>query len=140
MLVATLWLAVAVAVPPWPALIVTAIAFTAVASLFVSYGASQVVVDGATLRAGRAQIGVEHLLNPIALDPEETRLAAGQQADARAYLVLRPYLKRAVRVSVRDPGDPTPYWLIASRRPDRLAAALVTAGARLTPAPGSLED
>jgi hypothetical protein len=140
MLVATLWLAVAVAVPPRPALLVTALALGAVAALNLSYGASKVVVDGGTLRAGRAQIGVEHLANPIALDREETRLVAGQRADARAYLLLRPYLKRAVQVSVQDPGDPTPYWLIASRRPERLAQALVTAGVRLAPAPGSLED
>ncbi len=140
MLVATLFLAVAVAVPPWPALIVTAVALGAVSALFLSYGGSQVVVDGGKLRAGRAEIGVEHLTDPMVLDPEETRLAAGQRADARAYLLLRPYLKRSVRVSVHDPGDPTPYWLISSRRPERLAAALVSAGVRLTTAPGSVED
>ena len=37
---------------------------------------------------------------------------------------LRPYLSRAVRIGIDDPADPTPYWLVSSRRPDRLAAAL----------------
>ena len=45
-------------------------------------------------------------------------------ADARAYLLLRPYLKRAVRVEIADPADPTPYWLVATRHPETLAAAL----------------
>ena len=51
-------------------------------------------------------------------------LLPGQDADARAFLVLRPYLKRAVKVAIEDPGDPAPYWLIATRDPERLAAAI----------------
>ena len=30
----------------------------------------------------------------------------GVEADARAFLLTRPYLKRAVRVPVPDPADP----------------------------------
>ena len=45
-------------------------------------------------------------------------------ADARAYLLLRPYLKRGVRVDITDPADPAPYWLVSSRRPDALVSAL----------------
>ncbi|HEY5420452.1 MAG TPA: DUF3093 family protein, partial [Marmoricola sp.] len=40
-------------------------------------------------------------------------------------LATRPYLKAAVRVPVSDPDDPAPYWLVGTRHPDRLAAALV---------------
>jgi hypothetical protein len=49
---------------------------------------------------------------------------AGPAADARAYLLLRPYLKRAVKVQITDPADPTPYWLVSSRHPEALAGAL----------------
>jgi hypothetical protein len=49
---------------------------------------------------------------------------AGPEADARAYLLLRPYLKRTVRVTVRDDRDPAPYWLVSSRHPEALAAAV----------------
>jgi hypothetical protein len=61
---------------------------------------------------------------PVALDAADTRRRAGVDADARAYLLLRPYLKRAVMVPVDDPADPTPYWLVSTRRPDELVAAL----------------
>ena len=59
-----------------------------------------------------------------ALDADQTRLVSGRDADARAYLLLRPYLNRAVRVEITDPADPTPYWLVSSRHPEALAAAL----------------
>ena len=59
-----------------------------------------------------------------ALDAEETRRVAGPEADARAYLLLRPYLKRAVRVEIADTDDPAPYWLLSSRHPEELARAV----------------
>ena len=64
---------------------------------------------------------------PEALDEEAARRAFGVEADARAYLVLRPYVRGAVRVHVLDPDDPAPYWLVSSRRPERLAQALAAA-------------
>jgi hypothetical protein len=68
------------------------------------------------------------LADPTPLDREATRLLAGRDADARAFLLLRPYLKRSVRIEVTDPEDPAPYWLVSTRRPEELAGALVAAG------------
>ena len=87
------------------------------------------VADG-WFRAGRARIEATHLGTVTALDAEQTRRVAGPEADARAYLLLRPYLKRAVKVEITDPADPAPYWLVSSRHPDELARAVraLTAG------------
>lgn len=124
MLVATLWLAVVVATPPMVAWVVTGVAMTLVATGFWAYGAATVTVGDGQLRAGRAHIETRHLGAVTPLDAAAMRRQAGVAADARAYLLLRPYLKRGVRVDVVDPADPTPYWLISSRRPAELAAAL----------------
>ena len=127
MLVATLWLALVVAVPLTLAWVVTGLAMAVLAALFLSYGAARISVADGVLSAGRAQITTDYVGAVTPLDPEEMRLQAGRDADARAFLLLRPYLKRGVRVDLTDPSDPAPYWLISSRRPDRLAAALVEA-------------
>ena len=124
MLVATLWLAVVVALPALAAWLVTAVALGLLATWFLSYGSVRIVVGDGQLRAGRAHIEAVHLGSARALDPEETRRTAGPDADARAYLLLRPYLKRAVRVEITDPADPAPYWLLSTRHPDELARAL----------------
>lgn len=81
-------------------------------------------VDGGTLTAGRARIPVALLGRAEPLDRERMRLALGPEADARAYLLLRGWLKQGVRVPVQDPADPTPYWLLSSRRPAELAEAI----------------
>jgi hypothetical protein len=124
MLVASLWLAVVVALPPVAAWTVTAVAGLVMVAALVGYGAPKVTVSGELFRAGRASIDRRHVGEVTPLDPEATRRVAGVEADARAYLLLRPYLKRAVRVRIDDPADPTPYWLVSTRRPDRLAQAL----------------
>ena len=102
---------------------------------FLRYGGARVVVTDRTFRAGRARIPLTLLADPRALDGEETWQAAGPGADARAYLLLRPYLRGSVMVQLRDPADPTPYWLVSSRRPVELAAALTAsvAGAGVSP-------
>jgi hypothetical protein len=124
MLVATFWLAFVVATPPVVAWSATAFLLLAMVGLFLGYGSPRVDVEHGWLRAGRARIAGEFLGAAEPLDAAETRRVAGPGADARAYLLLRPYLKRAVRVTVHDDRDPTPYWLLSSREPEHLAAAL----------------
>jgi len=128
MFVATLWLALIVAMPGAWAWAATAAVLALMALAFVAYGSAHIEIGhdshGGYLRAGRARIEAVHLGPAEALDPEAARRAAGAQADARAYLLLRPYLPRAVRVQIDDPRDPAPYWLLATRHPESLAAAL----------------
>lgn len=124
MLVASLWLALVVAIPGPAAWACSAGALALLAALLFSYGNARVSVDSGWLRAGQARIEAVHLGEVAALDAEETRRVAGPEADARAYLLLRPYLKRAIRVEITDPADPAPYWLLSSRHPDDLARAV----------------
>jgi len=127
LLVASLWLALVVATPPAVAYGTAGLALAGLAGFFVRYGGAPVQVDGTWFRAGRARIERRHLEGAMALDAEETRRLAGRDADARAYLLLRPYLPRAVRVDLADPDDPTPYWLVSTRHPEALAASLGSA-------------
>ncbi|HZA74419.1 MAG TPA: DUF3093 family protein, partial [Propionibacteriaceae bacterium] len=80
--------------------------------------------DARVIRVGRALIEHRYIAGAQALDAEKTRRRAGVEADARAHLVLRPYVSTAVEITLDDPADPVPYWLVSSRRPSALAAAL----------------
>ena len=124
MLVATLWLALVVALPGPAAWLCSGLALALLVALLLSFGSARVSVEAGWFRAGRARIEAAHLGAVTALDAEETRRVAGPGADARAYLLLRPYLKRAVKVEITDPADPAPYWLVSSRHPDELARAV----------------
>ncbi len=127
MFLASLVLAFLVALPPLVAVALCA-PVIAVAVVFLTlYGGARISVHDGFLEAGRARIPVALLRDPRPLDEEEARVMAGPGADARAFLLVRPYLDRAVVVGVQDPADPTPYWLIGTRHPQSLAEALSTA-------------
>lgn len=127
MFVASVWLAFVVALPEGVAWAATGVLGSLLVALFLGYGSARVRIGSGVFHAGRAQIPVALLRDPVALGADETRRLAGVDADARAYLLLRPYLKRSVRVTVDDPGDPAPYWLVSTRRPAELSAALASA-------------
>lgn len=128
MLVATFWFAIAVAIPSvLAAALISAGAAVLMAGALLMFGSARVTLDGRELRVGKAHIDVAHLGEAQALDAADTRRVAGVDANARAHLMLRPYLKRSVQVAIDDPADPTPYWLISTRHPERLAAALTKA-------------
>ena len=127
MFLASIWLAFVVALPATVAWTATAVLAAVVTALFLGYGSARIRVAGGVLHAGRAQIPVYLLARPVVLGKDDTHRVAGRDADAQAYLLIRPYLKRSVQVSVVDPRDPTPYWLLCTRRPDALVRALAAA-------------
>lgn len=124
MFLATVWLAFTVALPPWLAWSSTGAMLVAVYGLFAWVGSTRVEVRDGVLYAGPAHIAVHHLGTAEALDKDATRRVHGPEADARAFLHMRPYISRSVKVAIEDPSDPAPYWLISTRHPRRLAAAL----------------
>ena len=124
LLVASFWLAMIVAVPARLTWAVTASLLLVLAVLLRVYGSARIVVTEEWLIAGRARIERRFLGAVDPLDARQMRAQAGPRADASAYLLLRPYISTGVRVVLDDPHDPTPYWLLSSRRAARLAAVL----------------
>lgn len=128
--VASLWLAVAVALPGPAVWALTAVFVLVAGALLLGYGRVRIAVGTDGVRVGRALLDWGACGPVEALDDGATKRLRGVEADARAYLVLRPYLSRAVRLQVDDPADPTPYWLISTRHPERLVAAVEAARPR----------
>ena len=129
MFLATFWIAFIVAMPAWLAWTAAGVLAASTYALFLWVGSVCVAVREGELLAGSAHIPLSLLGTPRPLDADGTRRVHGPEADARAFLVTRPYVKRAVLVPVEDPADPTPYWLVSTRYPDALAAALTAARA-----------
>lgn len=112
-------------VTTWPITItVTALLAAAGCYLVWRYGSVLITVGADGLRVGQAHLEPEFIGEATALNRAAYRARLGTEADARAYLVTRPYLDHGIAVAVDDPTDPAPYWLISSRHPEALAAAL----------------
>ncbi len=91
--------------------------------------AAPVVVRDGELHVGRAHIPVALLGDAEVLDRAGVRVALGPGSDARTFACVRPWISGALRLAVVDPVDPTPAWLVSSRRPESLLAAVRAAAA-----------
>jgi hypothetical protein len=90
-------------------------------------GRIKVAVTGDELWVDDAHLPVGFIADAIPLDAAGKRELMGVSADPMAFLVQRPWIAGAVQVMLDDPADPTPYWLVSSRRPVELAEALLAA-------------
>ena len=108
----------------WPlALSLGAIALLAVLVL-ASVLSPMVVVDSDRLLAGRMSIPLSAISSATEIAESELRKELGPLLDARAQLLIRGDLKKAVRIEISDSNDPTPYLVISTRRSEELVGAL----------------
>jgi hypothetical protein len=83
-----------------------------------------VVVDSDRLLAGRMTIPLSAISSATEIAESELRKELGPMLDARAQLLIRGDLKKAVRIEISDSNDPTPYLVISTRRSEELVSAL----------------
>jgi hypothetical protein len=110
----------------------------------LALGAAKIEVDTGRLKAGGAVLPLRYAGEVVPVNEKQFARLRGPQANPAARLVLRPYLRQAVFVAVHDPADRAPYWLIGTRRPAELTAAIercrpadAPAGQELPPVAGT---
>lgn len=90
-------------------------------------GRIRVAVAGDELLVDDARLPVRFVADAIPLDAAGRREVLGVGADPLAFVVQRPWVGGAVQVVLDDPADPTPYWVVSSKHPVRLAQAIMAA-------------
>ncbi|MDX1883101.1 DUF3093 domain-containing protein [Mycolicibacterium sp. 120270] len=76
------------------------------------------------LWVGDAHLPVSVIAKSAEVPKSAKSAALGRQLDPAAYVVHRAWVGPMVLVVLDDPDDPTPYWLVSCRRPDRVLSAL----------------
>lgn len=94
------------------------------AGALLAWGRVRVEVTDGQVRAGGTWLPLSAAGQVSALDEAQTRAIRGPRADPAAFLLIRPYLSRAVYIEVTDPRLGVPYWLIGTRRAAELASAV----------------
>jgi hypothetical protein len=104
------------------------ILYTTIVVLLV-IGSPRIEVTDAQLIAGRARLPLPNVGEATGYTGTEATQERGPRLDARAWLLIRGWISPVVRVVVEDASDPTPYWLVSTRHPKELIAALKQARA-----------
>lgn len=90
----------------------------------------RVRVAGGELYAGAAHLPVRVISAVQVLDAPAKRRLLGVDADPMAFVVHRPWIGPAVLITLDDPADATPSWVLSSGRPEELRDALQAAQSR----------
>jgi len=101
--------------------------YAIMAAFLVHWNSATIEVAGGVLRAGKDTLALSDADEVAALDEKQATALRGPRADPAAHILLRPYLNRAVYVGLADPDHGAPYWLVATRHPEKLAAAIESA-------------
>lgn len=107
-----------------PAGIATGIVLYAAVAGSLSLTAPAIEVADGRFRAGRATVPLELTGEAVPAVGDAARVERGTGLDARAFLVIRGWIRDVVRVPITDVADPAPYWLVSTRHPNELAAAI----------------
>lgn len=114
---------------PWPVIIMAGL-LAGNSGFLIAVGLGTVEIRDGALRAGGAALPLASVSEVASLDEKQTMRLRGPRADPAARLYSRPYLKESVYLAVdprsqEAPGGPAaPYWLIGTRHPAELAAAV----------------
>ena len=86
--------------------------------------ALKIEVDQNHLRVGGASIEHKYIGEVTVLTSAEVKLIRTRDADPLAYLAIRFWSSKAIRLQVSDDRDRTPYWLITTNKGQELVKAL----------------
>lgn len=116
-------------VPDLPDWLPVAVLMAVAAVVLLWLGKVELRVVGSGPQDIELWVGNAHLpvsvVSRMAEVPKSAKSAAlGRQLDPAAYVVHRGWVGPMVLLVLDDPDDPTPYWLISTRHPDRVLAAL----------------
>ena len=94
------------------------------AAAMLNWSRPRVEITGSELTAAGACLPLSAAGEVTALDQRQARALRGPRADPSAFMLIRPYLREGVYIEVTDRALGTPYWLLATRYPARLVAAI----------------
>ena len=95
------------------------------AAILLAVGHLTITVDGEGLHERGRTLRFDQMLEVQQLDHEKTRRQLGPGGDRTAHLVARSYVPESVAIRTTEDTS-VPYWLVSSRHPADLVAALMS--------------
>ena len=123
------FLALSLGIAIWAAMntmaAVIVMALLTAATILVYFTSSLVIeIDDLELRIGKAHIEKKFCGEVTVLTPVQMSMQRTREADPAAFLAIRFWTAHGVKIEVNDVRDQTPYWLVTSKRGEKLAQAL----------------
>ncbi len=85
-----------------------------------SLGRGALEISDGEVRIRGAHVPLSDISGAIALDALTLKRVVGREGDPAAFVSIRPWVGPGVQLWLDDPDDPTPYWVVSSRHPQRV--------------------
>ena len=129
---------VAVAIPtPWSWIVIGLLVLVSVGAVW-RFSSGIVTVTGTDLTVAESTLRLVDVQRAIRLSPNELRKLVGRHSDPTALVFVRSWIGPGLQLVLRDTqhggvdsGDRVPYWVVSTRHPDRLLAALGAASVEI---------
>ena len=110
-----------------PAGIATAICLYAGCVVLLLLSSPSIEVADSQLTAGRARLPLAIAGSVEGFTGDGARAERGQKLDARTWLLIRGWISPVVKIQILDERDSAPYWVVSTRHPDAVVAAITAA-------------
>ena len=87
-------------------------------------GRSELKIADGEVHIRGAHLPLRYISGWVALDANTLRRVVGREGDPAAFVQIRPWIGPGVQLWLDDPDDPTPYWVVSTRHPQQVMAAL----------------
>jgi hypothetical protein len=84
----------------------------------------QVTINQDFLTVGKASIPIKYLGAASVVEKSEAFVERGRNLKPLAYTRFQIGVNQLAKVELKDPSDPTPYWLFSTRNPELVASYL----------------
>ena len=88
------------------------------------FAAPRITIDSEHLEVGNAVLPIRFVGRVEVIEAKDAFVERGINLSPAAYASFQPSVKSMVKIFVEDPEDPTPYWLVSSRRPQAIKALI----------------
>lgn len=107
----------------WLGVFIGVIAVSAIWLLLI-FRAPRIEVSETELSVGKVVISRKFIGTPQIIGKAEIFAERGPNLNPAAHRVFQGSVKTAIKIPITDPEDPTPYWLVSTRNPTKLAEIL----------------
>jgi len=95
----------------------------------LGYGAMRtplrIEVKDGVVTVGVARLPLEFISGVKELSSREMQQMRGPAVNPSAYPAIRFWVSTGVQITISDPQDPTPYWLVSCKNAHQLVEALI---------------
>lgn len=92
--------------------------------LLFHFMSPKIIITEDWFQVGQAKIERKFLGSVESFYDEDAFEQRGRKLDLQSFYVIRAGINPVLKIEIIDPNDTVPYWLVSTRKPDRISEIL----------------